>query len=209
MIPGLDIILGGVTGLLGNAFTTWFKHKNAKLEYEHKEKMVDLETNAMIQEAQMQIKVTKTQIEGEIELADAAAFSTSQKVGSEKLFHEKWIDMIMAAGSGKWTGWFFKLIGTLIGAAFAFIDWFNGMMRPALTAYLIGGATYITYLAWQIMQASGLEAMSAAQAVGIFQQVTSTMIYLAVSAVTWWFGDRTMSKFLQDKDKKNSGAKSG
>ena len=23
------------------------------------------------------------------------------------------------------------------------------------------------------------------------------MIYLAVSATTWWFGDRTMSKFLQ------------
>ena len=204
MIPGLDIILGGVTGLIGNAFTTWFKFKNAKMEYAHKETMVNLKTQAMIQEAQMQIKVTETKIEGEIEVADAAAFTTSQKVGSEKLFHEKWIDMIMANGDGKWTGWFFKLIGTLIGACFLFTDWLNGIMRPALTLYLMGGATYITYLAWKIMELSGLETMTAIQAVAIFQQVTSTMIYLAVSAVTWWFGDRTMSKFLQDKGRRDN-----
>ncbi len=201
---GLDIILGGVSGLIGNAFTTYFKFKNAKMEYTHKEKMVDLETQAMIQEAQMQIKVTETRIEGEIELADAAAFNTSQKVGSEKLFHEKWIDIIMANGNGTWTGWFFLLCGTLIAAAFAFTDWLNGIMRPVLTLYLLGGATYITYLAWQIMQSAGLATMTTTQAVDIFQQVSSTMIYLSVSATTWWLGDRSMSKFLQNKGKKNN-----
>jgi len=204
MIPGLDIILGGVTGLIGNAFTTWFKYKNAKMEYTHKEKMVSLETQAMIQEAQMQIQVTKARIEGEVELADAAAFTTSQKVGSERLFHEKWIDMIMANGERKWTGWFYRLSGVFVASMFAFVDWFNAMMRPTLTLYMVGGSTYITYLAWKIMQAAGLETMTAVQAIGIFTQVTSTMIYLAVSAVTWWFGDRTMSKFLQGQGAKNN-----
>ena len=205
MIPGLDIILGGVTGLLGNAFTTWFKYKNAKMEHEHKERMVSLETQAMIQESQMQIEVTKSRIEGEIELADSAAFQTSQKIGSEKLFHEKWIDMIMEAGkTSKWTGWIYKILGTLIAAAFAFVDWLNSAMRPVLTIYLVGGSSYITYLAWIIMEKSGLASMSSIQAVGIFNQVTSTMIYLAVSAVTWWFGDRTMSKFLQQQGAKQN-----
>jgi hypothetical protein len=202
MIPGLDIILGGVTGLIGNAFTTFFKYKNAKMEYAHKENMVELETQAMIREAEAQIKVTQARIEGEVELADAAAFDTAQKAGNKQLFSEKWVDMIMANRDRKWTGWFFGLMGTMIAAGFAFTDWLNGMMRPALTAYLIGGATYITYLAWEIMQAAGLGMMSTVQAVGIFQQVTSTMIYLAVSAVTWWFGDRTMSKYLQDRGRK-------
>ena len=203
MIPGLDIVLGGLTGLIGNAFTTWFKYKNLKLEHAHKEKMVDLETKAMIQEAQMQIQVTKARIEGEIELADAAAFDTSQKAGNKQLFAEKWIDMIMANRDRKWTGWFFGLMGTLIAGGFALVDWLNGMMRPALTIYLVGSSSFITYLAWQIMQQAGLATLTAAQAVGIFTQVTSTMIYLAVSAVTWWFGDRTMSKFLQERaDKK-------
>jgi len=201
MIPGLDIILGGVTGLIGNAFTTFFKYKNAKMDYAHKEKMVDLETQAMIKEAEAQIKVTTARIEGEIELADAAAFDTAQKVGNKQLFAEKWIDMIMANRDRKWTGWFFGLMGTLIAAGFALVDWLNGMMRPALTMYLVGGSSYITYLAWQIMEQAGIATLTATQAMGIFQQVTSTMIYLAVSAVTWWFGDRTMSKFLQDQGK--------
>ncbi len=206
MIAGLDIILGGITGLIGNAFTTWFKFKNAKMDYTHKEKMVSLETQAMIQESQMQIEVTKSRIEGEIELADSASFQKSQEIGSKQLFHEKWIDMIMEGGKRKWTGWFFRLMGTCIAASFAFVDWLNAAMRPVLTLYLVGGSSYITYLAWKIMVASGLETMTAVQAVDIFQQVTSTMIYLAVSAVTWWFGDRTMSKFLQQQGaKKNKG----
>lgn len=201
----LDVILGGITGLIGNAFTTWFKYKNAKMENEHKENMLKLESQAMVQEAQMQIEVTKSRIEGEIELADTAAFDTSQQLGQEKLFHEKWIDMIMdARKSSKWFGWFYGLVGTFIAAAFALVDWLNTAMRPTLTIYLVGASTYITYLAWQIMQASGLQTMTATQAVGIFNQVTSTMIFLAVSAVTWWFGDRTVSKYLQQRDARDS-----
>ena len=205
MIPGLDIILGGVTGLIGNAFTTWFKYKNAKMEHAHKEKMVSLETSAMIQESQMQIQVTKSRIEGEIELADAAAFQTSQKVGSKQLFHEKWIDMIMEAGKqSKWTGWIYKILGTMIAAAFALVDWLNAAMRPVLTIYLVAGSSLITYMAWKVMEAAGLSSITTDQAVLLFNQVTSTMIYLAVSSVTWWFGDRTMSKFLQQQGAKNN-----
>jgi len=202
---GLDIILGGITGLLGNCLTTWFKYKNIKLDHEHKEKMVSLETQAMIQESQMQIEVTKSRIEGEIELADASAFETSQKIGTQKLFHEKWIDMIMTAGKGKWYGGILQFIGSMIAAGFALVDWLNGMMRPSLTIYLVGVSSYITVLAWEIMKTHGLD-LTADQAVAIFSQVSSTMIYLSVSCVTWWMGDRTMSKFLQERgDKKISG----
>jgi len=204
MMPGLDIVLGGLTGLIGNAFTTWFKYKNLKLEHAHKEKMVELKTKAMIQEGQMQIQVTKARIEGEVELADAAAFDASQKSGNKQLFAEKWIDMIMANRDRKWTGWFFGLMGTCIAAGFAFVDWLNGFMRPALTLYLVGTSSFITYLAWQIMQEAGISTLTADQAVGIFTQITSTMIYLCVSAVTWWFGDRTISKFLQKQGEKKS-----
>jgi len=207
---GLDIIFGGVTGLIGNAFTTWFKYKNAKMELEHKENMVKLETTAMLEEAKMQIQVTKARIEGEVELANAAAFDTSQKIGSTKLFDNKWIDMIMEASKAKYFGWFFKFLGILIAAGFALVDWLNGFMRPALTIYLVGSSSYITYLAWYIMKAHGIDTLSSEQAVGIFTQVTSTIIYLAVSAVTWWFGDRTMSKFLQEQgDKKKPTKPSG
>ncbi len=200
---GLDVILGGITGLLGNGITSWFKYKNAKMEYTHKEKMVDLETKAMIKEAEMQIDITKSRIEGEIELADAAAYITSQKVGQEKLFHEKWIDMIMEAGRKKvWYSFVFKVSGVMISASFAFVDWLNAMMRPTLTVYLVGASSYITVLAWKIMEKHGIQTITSIQAVAIFNQVSSTMIFLAVSCVTWWFGDRSMSKYLQQKEKK-------
>lgn len=203
MMPGLDIIFGGVTGLIGNAFTTWFKYKNAKMEYEHDEKMIKLKTDSMIQQSQMQIDITKSKVEGEIEIKDSEAFQVSQNVGSEKLFHEKWIDMLMEAGkSNKWFGWFFTLVGILIAAAFSFVDFLNSLMRPTLTLYLVGSSSYITYLAWQIIQKAGVGAITSTQAVNIFTQVTSSVIYLAVSAVTWWFGDRTMSKYLQQQGAK-------
>ena len=198
---GLDIILGGLTGLIGNAFTTWFKYKNLQMDLTHKEKMVKLETTAMVQEAQMNIQLEKARIEGEVELADVSLYEASQKAGSEKLFHEKWIDMIMEAGKGKYTGWIFKLMGSMIAAAFSLVDWLNGIMRPALTLYLVGASSYITLLAWKIMQTHGLD-LTADQAIAIFNQVSSTMIYLSVSCVTWWFGDRTLTKFLQQQGTK-------
>jgi cation transport ATPase len=199
---GLDVILGGVTGLIGNAFTTWFKYKNAKMEYQHEEKMVDLNTQAMIKKAEAQIKVAQEKVRGEVEIADSESYKISQQTGQRQLFHEKWIDMLMASGEKKWYGWIFTLLGTLISALFAFVDWMNAMMRPSLTVYLVGASSYITYMAWEIMQKNGLS-LTAQQSVDIYTQVTSTMIYLAVSAVTWWFGDRTMSKFLQQKGNNN------
>ena len=204
MIAGLDVILGGLTGLIGNGVTTWFKFKNAKLQFEHDEKMIDLQTNAMIQKAQAQIKITEATVKGEIEKEDSKAYTESQKSGHVQMFHEKWIDLLMKAGEAKWTGWFFKGIATLVSSGFAFIDWLNAAMRPVLTLYLVGCSTYITILAWRIMSQAGIQHLTGEQATAIFQQVTSTMIYLAVSAVTWWFGDRRMAKFLTSINEKAS-----
>lgn len=200
-----NVLLGGVTGLLGNAITSFTKYKTTKMDNEHKQQMVQLETAAMIKESEMQIQVTKARIEGEVELADAAAFDTSQRVGSTKLFDDKWINMIKQAGSkSKWFGWLYNLIGMSIASGFALVDWLNSFMRPALTLYLMGVTTYITYLSWIIIQANGLETLTTEQSVGIFEQVTSTVIYLTVSAVTWWYGDRSTSKFLQELGKKKN-----
>lgn len=208
MIPGLDILLGGVTGLIGNAFTTWFKYKDRKMQCAHEKDMAKIELDAMIKEAQMQIKVTQSRIEGEIELADAAAYKESLKSGREKLFSDKWIDMIMAAGKDKWWGSICKLVGLFIASGFAFLDWLRSFMRPAMTLYLMGATTWVTMLAWKIMENAQGGAIDVVTAMGILEQVISTIIYLTVSAVTWWFGDRTMSKFLQQQGKKKTGGTS-
>ena len=205
MIPGLDIILGGVTGLLGNVITGWLKYKNQKMEFDHEAKMVALETAAMKEEAKMQIAITKAEIEGAVELADAQAYMESLKTGNKPMFSEQWIDRLFNVQG--WVRYIAIPIAVFIATGFAFVDWLRGFMRPALTMYLTGMSSVITWMAWDIMQKNNIT-MTAAQAISIYNETTSIVIYLTVSCVTWWFGDRTMSKAIiqmrQDKDKRGT-----
>lgn len=204
---GLDVILGGVTGLLGNVITGWLKYKNQKMEFDHEAKMVALETAAMKEEAKMQIAVTKAEIEGAVELADAQAYTESLKAGQKAMFSEKWIDKLFSV-EGRFGRFFAIPVAVFISFGFAFVDWLRGFMRPALTMYLTAMSSVITWMAWEIMQKNNIM-MSATDAVDIYQQTTSIVIYLTVSCVTWWFGDRTMSKALvtMKKDKEEKGTK--
>ena len=198
---GLDVILGGLTGLIGTVTTSIMNFKTMKLKNEHDEKMVQLETAAMKEEAKMQIEVTKAEIEGAVELADSQAYLQSQKTGNEPMFATEWIDKLFSV-----TGWirYFSIpFAVLISCAFAFVDFLRGFMRPGLTLYVTGMSTVITYMAWDILNKHGMSQMTVTQAIGIYDQVTSIIIYLTVSCVTWWFGDRTTAKFLQKIDKKS------
>jgi len=202
---GLDVLFGGLTGLIGNVITGITNYKTKKLEAIHEEKMVELESAAMKLEAEMNIAINKAEIEGEVELADTAAYMESLKSGQTSLFGKEWIDKLFRV-EGKFLGPLAKFVGIGVAGAFGFIDWLRGFMRPALTAYLVGMATVITFMAWKIIQEYGMQAMSADQAVQIFREVTSVIVYLAVSCVTWWFGDRTMSKYIMKKfNSKNKG----
>jgi hypothetical protein len=68
-------------------------------------------------------------------------------------------------------------------------------MRPGLTAYLVVLMSWITFISMDVLQKHG-HLLTADQAGAIFDQVTSIVIYLTVSCVTWWFGDRRVAKFL-------------
>ena len=98
----LETILGGVTGLIGNVVGGWFKLKHAKLEQEmlntrndHEVAMLTAETNAMIEEAKANIKITQAQVEGAIDLKDADAYMQSMREGNKLLFSNKWIDNLL------------------------------------------------------------------------------------------------------------------
>jgi hypothetical protein len=201
---GLEAILGSVTGILGNLLTGWLNYKNTKLSNEHEQKMVALETAAMKEEAKMQIAITKAEIEGAVELADSAAYMESIKAGNKDMFSEKWIDKLFNV-EGK-VGRFFSIpVAVLLAMAFGFVDWLRGFMRPAMTLYLTGMTTVITWMAWKLMQVNGIQ-LPINDAVAIYSQTTSIVVYLTVSCVTWWFGDRRMAKFLtkmnEEKGKK-------
>jgi len=71
----IETILGGITGILGNAIGAYFKYKDAqiqidlqKAQFDHDVKMVQVETQAMIMEAKANIAITRAKVEGAIDL---------------------------------------------------------------------------------------------------------------------------------------------
>lgn len=199
-------ILGGITGLLGNFLTSWINFKQKKLEFEHESKMVELEIKAMMAEAEANIKITKAEVEGAIELADASAYIESQKQGNKNLFDVKWIDRLFGVQGN--VGRFFAIpAAILIAILFGFVDWLKGMMRPGLTLYLVGLTSYLTYVSYQILTKYGGEDITSDQAIVIWNDVVTIIIYLTVSCVTWWFGDRRTAKFLAEFGARKKGIK--
>lgn len=205
----IEGLLGTLTGILGNAIGAFFKFKQAKLDIEntklknaHEVEMIKAQTEAMVTEAKANIKITQAQVEGAIEIEDSKAFLEAQKQGNKNLFDNKWVDGLL-----KTEGWW-KIItlplASIISFLFGMVDFIRGLVRPALTIYLCGATSYITYMAWEIMNMNGM-ALTATQATAIFSDVTSVVLYLTVSAVTFWFGDRQMSKsIMQLKGVKNN-----
>lgn len=191
-----ETILGGLTGLVGSVVTSIMNYKTMKEKNAHELLLIQAQTAAMKAEADAQIQVTKAQIEGAIELADAQSYMAAQTSGNEPLFGQSWVDKLLGA-----TGWVSYIAGPvacLVAFMFGFVDWFRGLMRPLLTAYLVGMSSYITYLAWDIVKKYGI-GMTSSEATAIYQSVIEVILYLTVSCVTWWFGDRTMSKFIMQR----------
>ena len=203
----LTTILGGVTGLVGNVISSIMTYKTQKLKNVHEESMLKLETAAMRAEAEANIRITQAQIEGEVEMADSQAYMQSIVHGNKNMFDQKWVDSLFAV-EGKWRILTFP-IGCFEAVMFGFVDWLRGFMRPALTLYLTGLTTVITWMAWDIMKKHGLEGMSAVEAALIFDQVITIVVYLTVSCVTWWFGDRRIAKFLSSIHKQKNDPNGG
>ena len=187
-------IFGAVTGLVGGVVTAITNYKmqrlkNADAESQRQFEIQKLhaETDAMIREAEANIKIAKTQVEGAVELEEARAFTASQKP-QEPLFRESYMRRLEKS---RLTAW---LVGP-IALVFALVDVLKALMRPLITVYHVAVTTWITVLAWRILQEHG-SGVSPDKAVAIFDQVTTTVIYLCVTCVTWWFADRRMAKFL-------------
>jgi len=191
---GYDVVIAAVTGLIGSVVTGYTNYKTQKLKNEHEQKMVELETSAMIAEAEANIKITQAQVEGEIELEDAKAYVESQKQVGSKLFDAKWIDKLWSGNK------FHRFLATCAAMFFAFIDMWKASIRPFITTYLVVLSTIVTYMAWNVLQKYGLE-MSSNEAVSLFNEMVLMVKYLTVSCVTWWFADRRLAKFLMRMDK--------
>lgn len=73
-----------------------------------------------------------------------------------------------------------KTLGKLTGA----LRW----VRPAITFFLLIGSTLLTVIVWNKVE--GLDNFTPDQLTGLLWEMIMTILFLTVTAVTWWFGSR-------------------
>jgi hypothetical protein len=200
----IESIAGTLFGILGTGVTSFVNFKMKKLELEeskakreHELSMVRAESEARIKEIEANVQVTQVQTEGAILLEEARAFTESQKVGNEKIFESKWVTALM----NRKDNWRFLTvpIAVLVCILFAVSDLIQSLMRPLLTLYSVAIATWVTLRSWDILQATGMS-FTTAQAIGQWNTATSVAVTLAVTLITWWFGDRRVAKNMMHQE---------
>lgn len=191
-----SILGGGVTGLLGTCFTSFVNFKMEQQKNEHELKMIDAETKAMVAEAEANIKITETKTAGEIKIAEMDAFVASMGHGNKDLLKTSYVNKLVDSQSRVP-----RFIGTMIVFLLAMVDFLRGLARPLITYYLLFLATWITIALHSFIkgmeQAPGPDGM-----VALYNNVILAMLYLTVTVISWWFGDRRVGKFFEANNKR-------
>ncbi len=181
-------LVGVATGLLGNVLTSFTNLKTQKLKNQHEVAMIKVETEAMAAEAAMQIKVTETNVAGELARLEETTYGKNIELANKPSLNNRLLEKLF---DSPWTAWVATILAFLLGV----VDFLKGVMRPGLTLYLVALTSWITYYAAELLTAKqGL--MDAIMAAALFNKVVDIVIYLTVSVVTWWFADRRVAKFL-------------
>lgn len=193
------LLSGGLTGLIGTIWGGILKLKHKKLEIEERDKqrqhdlaMVAAETDAMIKEAEAEIRTVEARVAGSIELAETQAFTQSLEAGRVRVFDAAYMDKLFTAEG--WVRLFAIPAGVLLAVLFGLVDFVKEMARPGITAYLLGISTWITIQAWDLLGRINGDAITAAMAIAIVSDAINVVLYLTVTAATWWFGDRMAAK---------------
>lgn len=184
----LESILGVVTGFAGNVITGVQNIRAQKLKNEHELKMREYDLKEREQEAKLQIAIEDAHTAAQIEQAEAQAYIASMQEANKDLLTSDKINALSAINN---KGFIASSVTFIMGL----VDAFRAFIRPGLTAYLVGLTTLITIKAVTLLQAKE-PLISAMDARELFTQVTDIVIYLTVSCVTWWFGDRRTAKFM-------------
>ena len=192
----IEGIVGVVTGIVGSITSAVMNYKTQKLKNEHDVAMAKLEHEAMIAEAEIGMKVTEQKVKAELEKADAMIYKENIKLGNSRVVSDDVIGKMLDEKRGRLMHW----IGTALVFLLGMADVLRTSIRPVLTMYLVGITSWITYKAIAVLSAKQA-LITATMAAAMFTNVTNIVIFLTVSAVTWWFGNRSVEKYIQNLKK--------
>lgn len=171
-----------MTGLLGVVVQRFTEYKTKQLEisadrekYAHEVQMKEADAKIMAQEWAAKTQVAQVEAAGAADVADTQAFAVA--LSSEP---KRYSDGI-AATPGQ--GWLLFLL-----------DFFRGIIRPALTVYLCAITTFV-YLQARALLTTGV---APDEAIGLVKLIIHTVLYLTTTCVLFWFGTRNKQQAPKD-----------
>lgn len=186
MMTGLlSGIAGIISGVGGSLISNIFNHVSLKEKNKHEIAIGELRIREMQAESAAKIQEVTINAQVQQEIANQNSFDLSQQYGNRALIES---EMILKLFESAWTKW----IGALLVMLMGIVDVLRAAMRPAITITLMYITGYITWQHIKIINAN-MSLIDAAMISMIFESV----IYLTFTVVGWWFGDRTIGKFVR------------
>jgi len=184
----VETLLGTITGFAGTVLTSVLNFKQQKEKNKHDIALLQAQTEATIKEAEANIRVSEIQVAGDIQKLEAQGWLETLKQNSTPSIDAKVIDRLLSGGR------IMRFFGILLSLLMGIVDFLKGLMRPGLTLYIMVLASVVTFKSIDIISAQE-NVLSVADAKAIFATAMDVIWYLAVTLVTWWFGDRRTAKF--------------
>jgi len=176
-----SVFSGGITGIFGSIAQKVGDYFQQKQEYAHDEKMREMDMQEIQLEKDAAIAKTEAMSEAQQDMQavknEGAAWEQSYKHDSRAYATGELTD-----GQRSWM---------------VVVDVLRGAIRPLLTMYLAGVATYMVVRMNSIV--GGMDNINPAQVEKLWWQVTITVLYIASTSITWWFGSRAKVKPAKDR----------
>ena len=185
----LSGVAGIVSGIGGSLISNIFNFFTAKQKNKHEIDLINARVEEMRAESELHIKEIMVQGEINQEVANQTSFDLSQKYGNQRIVDSP---MILKLFESRWTRWAGVVLIMLLGI----VEFVNEAMRPAITIVLMYITAAITYQHIIIMQENQKIVTPE-----MIVMIIDSIVYLTFTVVGWWFGDRTISKFIKGRGK--------
>jgi hypothetical protein len=166
--------LGAIVGLFGGILTRFQQYKVRKIELEHDQKMRLYD----LQEAKLERQHFLDMADKQMDIAEQEG-----EIAYEQADLANLRESIRQAGRD---------------SGIEFVEIVRGLMRPFITLFLLIAASALVGILWD--KVGGLDAFTQAELIEIFKHTVYQMVFLTVTAVTWWFASRG-SYFSKEKNK--------
>lgn len=156
--------VGAALGLIGGIASKWIDLKRQKQDAQAKLEMAKVRLTEAKLEQNHELQMADKQMErAEIEGNIEAGIADSNAL----------IESIRAAS---------------VSSGSVLVDGIKGLMRPVITTVLMVFSIWLVAALWN--KVGGLDAFTQTELIELFTHVIHQMVFLTVTAVTWWFASR-------------------